>query len=112
MIGGNKRPTVWASIFICLGLAVCAAPPKPPSWVKAGADDPTMVRELHECEAQANDVFARERAIIDNKVGLSWMLQGYAIVPLQRQLMLQEAAKNAEEVFNNCMRTKGFTKEY
>ena len=111
MIGPARRQTPWASLLICLGLAVFVAPTKPPHWVKAGADDPTMERELHECEAQANDAFASERSIIDKKAGLSWMLQGFVIVPLQRQLMLQEAAKHAEEVFNNCMHTEGFTRE-
>lgn len=110
MIGPDRRPTAWASIFICLGLAVCAAPTKAPPWVKAGAGDPTIVRELRECETQASDAFVSERAIIDKKVGLSWMLQGFAVVPLQRQIMLQEAAKHAEEVFDYCMRTKGFTR--
>jgi hypothetical protein len=38
------------------------------------------------------------------------MLQGFAVVPLQRQIMLQEAANYAEEVFDDCMRTKGFTR--
>jgi hypothetical protein len=111
MIRPDRRLVAWASISICLGLAVCAAPPKALPWVKAGADDATIVRELHECEAQANDAFASERAIIDKKVGLSWMLQGYVVVPLQRQILLQEAAKHAEAVFNNCMRSKGYTKE-
>jgi hypothetical protein len=38
------------------------------------------------------------------------MLQGFVVVPLQGQIMLQEAAKHAEEVFDDCMRTKGFTR--
>jgi hypothetical protein len=111
MIRPDKRLAARASIFICLGLAVCAAPTKAPPWVKAGADDSTIGRELRECEAQANDTFASERAIIDKKVGLSWMLQGFAVVPLQRQILLQAAAKHGEQVFNNCMRFDGFTKE-
>ena len=111
MIGPDRRLAARASIFICLGLAVCAAPAKAPHWVKAGADDSTIEREVHECEAQANDTFASERAIIDKKVGLSWMLQGLAVVPLQRQILLQEAAKHGEQVFNDCMRANGFTKE-
>jgi hypothetical protein len=91
------------------GLAVCAAPPtKTPHWVKAGADDPTIERDVHECEARANDAFASERAIIDQKAGLSWMLQGYVIVPLQREILLQEAAKHAEEVFDNCTACRRF----
>jgi hypothetical protein len=110
MIGPDRNLTAWASIFICLGLTACAAPTKEAPWVKAGADDSTILRELRECETQANDAFASERAIIDKKVGLSWMLQGFAVVPLQRQIMLQEAAKHAEEVFDYWMRTKGFTR--
>jgi hypothetical protein len=107
----KPRPAAWTSILICLGLAVCGAPPQAPHWVKAGPDDPTIEREVYECEAQANNAFASQRAVIDKKVGLSWMLQGFAVVPLQRQIMLREAAKRAEEVFNSCMRVQGFTKE-
>jgi hypothetical protein len=110
-IGPDRHLTAWASIFICLGLTACLAPTIAPPWVKAGADSLTIEREVHECEAQSNDAFASERAIIDKKVGLSWMLQGFVVVPFQRQTMLQEAAKRAKEVFDNCMRTKGFTKE-
>jgi hypothetical protein len=111
MIGADRQLVACGSILICLGLVACAAPTKPPHWVKAGADDPTIEREAHECEAQANDVFASERKIIDKKVGLSWMLQGFAMVPLQRQIMLQEAAEHAKQVFYSCMRAEGFTKE-
>jgi hypothetical protein len=68
MIGPDRRPTARASIFFCLWLAVCAAVTKAPPWLKAGADDPTIVRELRECETQASDAFASERTIIDKKL--------------------------------------------
>jgi len=110
MMSPDRRLAAGASIFICLGLAVCVAPTITPPWVKAGADHLTTEREVHECEAQSNDSFASERAIIDEKVGLSFMLQGYAVIPLQRQIMLQEAAEHAKQVFNDCMRANGFTK--
>jgi hypothetical protein len=110
MMGPDRRLAAGASIFICLGLAVCVAPTSAPPWVKAGADHLTIEREVHECEAQSNDAFASERAIIDEKVGLSFMLQGFAVIPLQRQILLQEAAEHAKQVFNDCMRANGFTK--
>jgi hypothetical protein len=98
-----------ASVFICLGLAVCAAPTTP-HWQKAATDDATTERELRDCNDQANAALARQQALIDETVGRNWMLQGFAVVPLQRQLLLQQATEDSERVLDNCMRGKGFTK--
>jgi hypothetical protein len=111
IIGPNRRLHAAASVFLCLLLAVCAAPSTPARWLKAGADGATTDRELSDCNEQASAWLASEQRIIDATVGRNWMLQGMAVVPLQRQLMRQEAAENAEQVLNNCMRAKGFTKE-
>ena len=99
-----------AAVFICLALVACAAP-TPPDWVKAGSDAATTESELSDCHAQANARLASEEERIEASVGLNWLLQGNPVVPLQRELLLQRAAKNAEQLFNNCMRAKGFTKE-
>src|SRR5215471_8813806 len=95
--------------FICLVLAACAAPPEPPRWVKAGTNDATTVRELSDCRGQASAALASEEEMIDATVGRNWMLQGLAVVPLQRQLLRQQAAEHAKQGFNSCMLTKGFT---
>ena len=47
--------------------------------------------------------------MIEATVGRNWMLQGVAVVPLQRQLLRQQAAEHAKQGFNSCMLTKGFT---
>ena len=110
MIGLDRLPQAVVSVFVCLGLAVCVAPTTPPRWLKAGADDATTERELRDCNEQASGILASEQEIIDATVGRNWMLQGIAVVPLERQLKLREAAEHAEQVLSSCMRAKGFTK--
>jgi hypothetical protein len=44
-------------------------------------------------------------------LGRNWILQGLPVVPLEPQSMRQHADEYAEQVLNNCMRAKGFTKE-
>jgi hypothetical protein len=78
--------------------------------VKAGTDAATTERELSDCHAQASARLASEQERIEGTVGLNWLLQGNPVIPLQRELLLQRAAKDAEQLFNDCMRAKGFTK--
>jgi hypothetical protein len=102
-----------AAALGCLWLTVCAAPHATTAgWLKSGADDQTTAREMRECNAQADAALANEQGInedINATLGRNWSLsytQG-----LERQTMREQAAGYAEQVFNNCMRAKGFTKE-
>ena len=56
--------SLWAAaaIAICLLLSVCAAT-REVRWVKTGAGDATVSRELQDCNAQASAGFASERGI-------------------------------------------------
>jgi hypothetical protein len=110
-MNSDKRLLPATSFAICLGLTVCVAPATSPGWLKAGDDDATTERELRACNGQASAAFARDQEIIDATVGRNWMLQGLAVAPLQRQLLLQQAAEDAKQVLDYCMRAKGFTKE-
>jgi hypothetical protein len=48
----------------CLLLTVCAGQtPTATNWVKSGADDQTITRELADCNAQANAALANEQGI-------------------------------------------------
>jgi hypothetical protein len=107
---GHATPAsgLTASVSICLGLAVCVAPTTP-HWQKAATDDATTERELSDCNDQANAALASQQALIDEEVGRNWMLQGFAVVPLQRQLLLQQATEDSKRVVDSCMRAKGFT---
>ena len=52
-----------AAAFGCLLLTVCAAQTTTTiGWVKAGADDQTISRELRDCNAQASAALASEQA--------------------------------------------------
>jgi len=102
-----------AAAPICLLLTVCAATTTTEvRWVKAGTDDATMVRELQDCNAQANAALASERGInedINATLGGNWQFSGTA--PIEQQAMRSQAAGYADQVLNNCMRAKGFTRE-
>jgi hypothetical protein len=81
-------------------------------WVKAGADDQTVARELNDCNTQANAALASEQGInadINATLGRNWQLGGTQ--GIEAQSMRQQAAGYADQVFNNCMRAKGFTNE-
>lgn len=97
----------------CLLLTVCAGQaPTPNAWVKAGADDQTIARELADCSAQANAALANEQGInadINATLGRNWQLGGTQ--GLQHQSMGRQAAGLADQVLNSCMRAKGFTKQ-
>jgi len=102
-----------AALFGPVLLAVCAAPATTEvRWVKTGADDETISRELRDCNAQANSALASERGInqdINATLGGNWQLSGTSAI--EHQSMSAQAAGYADQVLNNCMRAKGFSKE-
>jgi hypothetical protein len=104
---------VVAALFGPLLLAVCAAPTVTEvRWVKTGADDAAVERELSDCNAQANAALANERGInqdINATLGGNWQFSGTSAI--EHQSMSAQAAGYADQVLNNCMRAKGFTKE-
>jgi hypothetical protein len=97
----------------CLLLTVCAGQtPTATNWVKTGADDQTIARELDDCTAQANAALANEHGInadINATLGRNWQLGGTQAI--EAQSMRRQAGGYADQVLNNCMRAKGFTKE-
>jgi hypothetical protein len=112
MIYRHTRFGAAAAAPVCLLLTVCAAPATETRWVKVGADDATVSRELQDCNAQANAALASERGVnqdINATLGGNWQFSGTA--PIEQQSMRAQAAGYADQVLNNCMRAKGFTKE-
>ncbi len=112
MVYRDTRLRVGAAALVCLLLAVCTAPATETRWVKTGADDATVSRELSDCNAEANAALANERGInqdINATLGGNWQFSGTA--PIEQQSMRAQATGYADQVFNNCMRAKGFTKE-
>lgn len=99
-------------LTFCLLLTVCAGSAPATKWVKAGADDQAISRELQDCSAQANAALANEQGInqdINATLGRNWQLsQTTAVVG---QSMRHQAAGYADQVLDNCMRAKGFTRE-
>lgn len=102
-----------ATALGCLLLTVCAGQaPTTTNWVKAGVDDQTIARELADCNAQANAALASEHGInadISATLGRNWQLGGTQTI--EAQSMRRQASSYADQVLNNCMRAKGFTKE-
>jgi hypothetical protein len=93
-------------------LTVCAQTTTTTNWVKTGADEQTISRELRDCNAQANAALANERGInadINATLGRNWQLGGTQ--GIQAQAMGAQASGYADQVLNNCMRAKGFAKE-
>ena len=67
------------ALFAPLLLAVCTAAPTEVRWVKTGADDKTIARELQDCNAQADAALATERGInqdINATLGGNWQRSG------------------------------------
>lgn len=97
----------------CLLLTVCAGQaPTPTAWVKAGADDQAVAREVADCNARANAALANEQGIntdINATLGRNWQLGGTQ--GLQDQSMRRQASSLADQVLNSCMRAKGFTRQ-
>jgi hypothetical protein len=112
MVGRMTRLRAVAGVLLCLLLAVCAAPGiTEVRWVKTGADDETVSRELRDCNAQANAALASERGInqdINATLGGNWQFSGTSAI--EHDSMAAQAAGHAHQVLNNCMRAKGFTK--
>jgi hypothetical protein len=108
----GRLPAAGAVLY-CLLLTACAGQtPIATNWVKRGADDQTIARELVDCNAQANAALASERGInadINATLGRNWQLGGTQ--PIEEQSMRREASGYADQILNNCMRAKGFTKE-
>jgi hypothetical protein len=105
------RPAAAAALY-CLLLMACASQTTEIRWVKSGADDQTISRELQDCNAQASAALAREQGInadINATLGRNWQLgstQG-----IENQAMRQQTAGFADQILNNCMRAKGFVRE-
>ena len=113
MITRDTRISAATGVLLCLLLAVCAAPATTEvRWVKTGADDAAVERELSDCNAQANAALASERGInqdINATLGGNWQFSGTSAI--EHQAMGAQAAGYADQVLNNCMRAKGFSKE-
>ena len=110
---GERRLRAVAALFGPVLLAVCAAPATTDvRWVKTGANDETISRELRDCNAQANAALASERGInqdINATLGGNWQFSGTSAI--EHQSMGTQAAGYADQVLNNCMRDKGFSKQ-
>ena len=101
-----------AAVAACLLLSVCAGQTTEVRWVKVGADDAAVSRELQDCNAQANAALASERGInqdINATLGGNWQFSGTS--QIEQQSMRAQAVGRADQVLNNCMRAKGFTRE-
>ena len=112
MIGCNTRLGLTASVLICLLLAACAGTTTTTRWVKTGSDDEAISRELRDCNAQANAALATERGInqdINATLGRNWQMGG--TLGIENQSMNRQSAAFADQILNNCMRAKGFTRE-
>jgi hypothetical protein len=112
MIGRNTRLGMPASVLICLLLAACAGTPTTVRWVKTGTDEEAIIRELRDCNQQANAALASERGInqdINATLGRNWQMGG--TLGIEDQAMNRQSAALADQALNNCMRAKGFTKE-
>ena len=113
MIGRDTPLLAAAGVSLCLLLAVCAAPATTEvHWVKTGADDETISRELRDCNAQANAAQATEHGInqdINATLGGNWQFSGTSAI--EQQSMRAQTAGYADQVLNSCMRAKGFSKQ-
>ena len=101
-----------AAGIACLLLTACAGPPAPTRWVKAGVDDATASREVADCRAQATAAQSKQQGInqdISATLGRNWQMSD--TTRLQDRSMQQDAAGAADQVFNSCMRAKGFKRE-
>jgi hypothetical protein len=103
------RTTV--ALLAPLLVAVCATAPTEVRWVKTGADDAAIERELNDCNTQANAALASERGInqdINATLGGNWQFSGTSAI--ENQSLRAQAAGYADRVLNNCMLAKGFSK--
>src|SRR5438046_9545390 len=95
----------------CLLLTVCAGQtPTATNWVKSGADDQTIARELADCNAQANAALASEQgtnADINATLGRNWQLG--RTPAMEAQSMPPQASGHAEQVLNTGARAQAST---
>jgi hypothetical protein len=110
----DRRLATAAAAVGCLLLTVCAGQTTTTTtnWVKTGADEQSVARELRDCNDQANAALASEQGInadINATLGRNWQLGGTQTV--EAQSMRRQASGYADQVLNNCMRAKGFTKQ-
>jgi hypothetical protein len=111
MIVGKRRLGAAAGILICLQLAACAGTTTTVRWVKTGTDEEAIARELRDCNQQANAALASERGInqdINATLGRNWQMGG--TLGIEDQAMSGQAEGLADQILNNCMQAKGFTK--
>ena len=111
MFVGKRHLGAAAGIFICLQLAACAGTTTTTRWVKTGTNEEAIARELRDCNQQANAALASERGInqdINATLGRNWQMGG--TLGIEDQAMSEQAAGYADQILNNCMRAKGFTK--
>ena len=112
MAGRDRCLYAVACVCGCLLLAVCTAPSTAIRWVKTGVDDEAISNELRDCNAQANAALANEQGInqdISATLGRNWQLGG--TLPVENEALHEQAAGYADQILNNCMRAKGFTKQ-
>jgi hypothetical protein len=105
-LGSSGTSAIAAAAVV---LSACAAPVGQTKWVKAGADDTTVAREIDDCRARAAEVQATQYGINADRsatLGRNWALS--YTTGLQDQTMRQQAAAAADQAFNSCMRAKGF----
>jgi hypothetical protein len=109
----RRRLAATAAALGCLLLTACTGETTTTiSWVKRGADESTIARELRDCNAQANAALASEQGInadINATLGRNWQLGGTQAI--EAQSMRRQASSYADQVLNNCMQAKGFTRQ-
>ena len=111
MIVRKRHRGTAAGVFIWLQLVACAGTTTTVRWVKTGADEEVIARELRDCNQQANAALASERGInqdINATLGRNWQMGG--TLGIEDQAMGQQAAGYADQILNNCMLAKGFTR--
>lgn len=100
---------VAAAAFAWLLLAGCTAFAPKPGWVKAGVDKAATQHQVGDCRAQANAARGNEHAInqdINATLGGNW--QRARTSSVVDQSLRYQTADYADQVFDSCMRAKGF----
>lgn len=111
MIVRKRHRGTAAGVFIWLQLVACAGTTTTVRWVKTGADEEAIARELRDCNQQANAALASERGInqdINATLGGNWQFSGTSAI--EQQSLHDQASGFADQIRNNCMRAKGFVK--
>lgn len=108
-VGVAARATAAAAAGLLM--AACAGSAPGSGWVKAGADSTATAHQAGDCRAQANAALANQSGInqdISATLGGNWQLARTTSVV--DQSMRRQAADYAGQVFDSCMRAKGFQK--